>query len=57
MANRVSVVGSGVIGLSVANELADRGYDVTILSGQSPLETTSAVAAAYWAPYWIGHYD
>lgn len=53
----VSVIGSGVIGLSVAVELAGRGYRVTIVSGQRASETTSAVAAAYWAPYWIGDYD
>lgn len=57
MPSRVAVVGSGVIGLSVANELAGMGYDTTVISGQSPIDTTSAVAAAYWAPYWIGQYD
>lgn len=57
MACSVAVVGSGVIGLSVANEMARLGYDVSVISGQPPLETTSAVAAAYWAPYWIGTYN
>jgi len=57
---RIAIVGSGVIGLSVACRLAEsesHNISVTIISGQSPLETTSAVAAAYWAPYWIGDYD
>ena len=57
---RIAIVGSGVIGLSIACRLAELGSDnisVTIISGQSPLETTSAVAAAYWSPYWIGGYD
>ena len=54
---RIAVVGGGVIGYSTAIRLAERGHAVTILSGQEPLETTSATAAAYWAPYWIGDYD
>ena len=57
---RIAVVGSGVIGLSVACRLAEyqsRDLQVTIISGQSPGATTSAVAAAYWAPYWIGAYN
>ena len=57
---RIAIVGSGVIGLSVACRLAEcraTNISVTIISGQPPLETTSAVAAAYWAPYWIGTYD
>jgi D-amino-acid oxidase len=57
---RIAVVGSGVIGLSVACKLAEcesQNIQVTIISGQSPNETTSAVAAAYWAPYWIGAYN
>jgi D-amino-acid oxidase len=54
---QITVLGSGVIGLSVANELARRGHTVTMVSGERPAETTSAVAAAYWAPYWIGDYD
>lgn len=57
---RIAIVGSGVIGLSIACRLADRdsnNISMTVFSGQSPLETTSAVAAAYWAPYWIGAYN
>jgi D-amino-acid oxidase len=53
----VHVVGSGVIGLSVGIELARLGYRINLVSGQPPMATTSAVAAAYWAPYWIGEYD
>lgn len=54
---RIAVVGGGVIGYSTAIRLAERGHSVTLISGQEPLETTSATAAAYWAPYWIGQYD
>lgn len=45
------VVGAGVTGLSTAIRLQERGLDVTIVSEQHPLETTSAVAAALWYPY------
>lgn len=54
---RIAVVGGGVIGYTTAIRLAERGHSVTVHSGQEPLETTSATAAAYWAPYWIGEYD
>lgn len=53
----IAVVGGGVIGLSVANRLADRQAQVTLFSPQPLSEITSAVAAAYWAPHWIGDYD
>jgi len=48
---RVIVVGAGVIGLSCAVRLAERGLEVHILARDLPLETTSAVAAAVWYPY------
>ncbi|MEZ6091387.1 MAG: FAD-dependent oxidoreductase [Pirellulaceae bacterium] len=57
MSDRVAVVGGGVIGLSTAVRLAEAGLPVTLLTGQTAERTTSNVAAAYWAPYWIGHYD
>jgi len=53
----VAVVGGGVIGLSVANELVDRGTRVTLFSPQPIGQITSSVAAAFWAPYWVGDYD
>ncbi len=53
----VAVVGGGIIGLSTAIVLAERGVAVTLISGQRPEETTSAVAAAYWTPSFIGQYD
>ncbi len=57
MSERIAVIGGGVIGRSTAIRLAERGLDVTLISGQHAMQTTSATAAAYWAPYWIGDYD
>lgn len=48
---RVLVVGAGVVGLSAAVCLAERGADVHVVARDLPLETTSAVAAAWWYPY------
>jgi D-amino-acid oxidase len=48
---RVCVLGSGVVGLSVAHRLAERGHHVRVLGDADPLATTSAVAAALWYPY------
>ncbi len=48
---RIAVIGAGVIGLSVAHELASSGRDVTVLADLDPLETTSAIAGAVWFPY------
>ena len=48
---RVIVIGAGVIGLSCAVRLAERGFEVHVLARDLPLETTSAVAAALWYPY------
>jgi D-amino-acid oxidase len=53
---KIAIVGSGVIGLSVACRLASAGHQLTIISGQPSSETTSAVSAAYWGPYFVGHY-
>jgi D-amino-acid oxidase len=48
---RVLVVGAGVVGLSCAVQLAEAGHHVAVLARDLPLETTSAVAAAWWYPY------
>ncbi len=50
---RVTVVGSGVVGLSVAYRLAGAGHLVTVLTDRPAAETVSAVAAAIWFPYAI----
>lgn len=46
-----AVVGAGVIGLTTAIRLLERGFPVTILSRESLQTTTSYVAAAYWHPF------
>ncbi|MCA9290367.1 MAG: FAD-dependent oxidoreductase, partial [Phycisphaerales bacterium] len=46
----VAIAGSGVIGLSTAAALTERGYDVTIHARAMPPGTTSDVAAAMWWP-------
>jgi len=48
---RVTVVGAGVIGLSVAHDLAVDGYDVTVIADVDTQHTVSAVAAALWFPH------
>lgn len=54
MSRRITVVGAGVIGLSVAFELADWGNDVTVVADVDTQDTVSAVAAAVWFPYRSG---
>ena len=48
---RVIVVGAGVVGLSCAVRLLERGHQVSVVARDLPLEITSAVAAALWYPY------
>ncbi len=51
MADRVVVVGAGVVGLSCALRLLGAGHRVDVLARDLPLETTSSVAAAVWYPH------
>lgn len=46
----VTVVGGGIIGLTAAIRLQERGARVTVLTADDPLATVSAVAAAVWYP-------
>jgi D-amino-acid oxidase len=50
---RVCVVGGGVIGLTVAYELAGAGHRVEVLADRTAQESVSAVAGALWFPYAI----
>jgi D-amino-acid oxidase len=50
-ADRIVVVGAGVVGLSCALRLLRAGHRVDVLARDLPLETTSSVAAAIWYPY------
>lgn len=49
--SRIVVVGAGVVGLSCALRLLERGHRVDVVARDLPRETTSAVAAAIWYPY------
>lgn len=52
--SRVLVLGAGVSGLSCAHELLRRDHAVTVWARETPLGTTSAVAAALWYPFEAG---
>jgi D-amino-acid oxidase len=50
---RVTVVGEGVIGLSIAHEFARAGDVTTVVADVRAERSVSAVAAAVWFPYGI----
>ena len=50
----VTVVGAGVIGLTVAVELTRAGHAVRVIAERVLDGTTSAVAGAVWFPYRVG---
>jgi glycine/D-amino acid oxidase-like deaminating enzyme len=45
-----AVLGSGIIGLTTARLLQDRGWNVTIYARELPPHTTSDIAGASWSP-------
>ncbi|MFD6138334.1 FAD-dependent oxidoreductase [Promicromonospora sp. NPDC060271] len=49
--SQMIVVGSGVVGLSIAYELARAGHRVRIVADVDTADTVSAVSAALWFPY------
>ena len=51
MAERVIVVGAGVVGLTCAVRLLEAGHRVDVVARDLPRETVSAVAAGFWFPY------
>ncbi|MFF3843273.1 FAD-dependent oxidoreductase [Streptomyces sp. NPDC001930] len=53
MESDVIVVGGGVVGLTTAVTLAERGLRVRVWSREEVTATTSAVAGALWWPYRI----
>lgn len=53
----VTVVGAGVIGLSTAFALEERGHEVRVVAAGQGDATTSAVAGAVWLPYRTGPRD
>lgn len=54
---RVTVVGAGVVGLTTALVLEERGHEVRVVAAAEGEETTSSVAAALWFPYRAGPPD
>ncbi|MCE9576205.1 MAG: FAD-binding oxidoreductase [Deltaproteobacteria bacterium] len=50
----ITVVGAGVIGLTVARALEQRGHVVQVIGAARPEATTSAVAGAVWFPFHAG---
>jgi D-amino-acid oxidase len=53
----VTVVGAGVIGLTTALTLEERGHRVRVVAAARRAETTSAIAGAVWFPYRVGPPD
>lgn len=51
---RVAVLGSGIIGLSTALELIQKGYSVSLYARDFPPNTVSNLAGGFWAPAEVG---
>jgi D-amino-acid oxidase len=54
---RVAVVGAGVMGLTTARLLQDRGFDVTIYTRELTPHTTSNVAGGQWSPASVANFS
>lgn len=53
----VLVVGGGVVGLTTAHVLLERGLDVRVAAREWSPAIASGVAAAFWYPYAVSHPD
>jgi len=51
MSRRITVIGAGVIGLSIAHDFAIRDERVTVITDADTMDTVSAVSAALWFPF------
>ena len=49
----VAVIGCGVMGLTTARLLQDRGFDATIYAKELPPDTTSNIAGGQWSPFTV----
>ena len=54
---RFAVLGCGVMGLTTARLLQDRGYEATIYAKQLPPDTTSNIAGGQWSPFTVADAD
>jgi len=48
---KIAIIGQGVMGLTCASKLQDKGYSVDIYSKDNFNQTTSMSAGAYWWPH------
>ncbi len=53
MSINIAIVGAGVMGLSTAVQLLQKGYSVNIYTDLDPALTTSTVAVAIWMPFGV----
>jgi len=49
----VAVIGCGVMGLTTARLLQDRGFEATIYAKELPPDTTSNIAGGQWSPFTV----
>lgn len=53
MTDTIAILGAGIIGLTTAYLLIEKGYKVHIIAAKTTPHTTSDVAAAVWGPFGI----